>query len=133
MQARIIDKRAKREVRGEGYPLNSFIIAEDLPSSWDNWDIDADLECKFADDSVLLSREIVSHGAAALIIRSKYSISKKSTITQDAIYFADTAEIRFDTVMDWQDNHRFLKTAFDTSVKNNFDRNCLHYFIITSI
>ncbi len=123
----LIDKRAKREVRGEGYPLNTFIIAEDLPSSWDNWDIDADLECKFADDSVLLSREIVSHGAAALIIRSKYSISKKSTITQDAIYFADTAEIRFDTVMDWQDNHRFLKTAFDTSVKNNFARFEIQY------
>ena len=45
-------------------------------------------------------------GAAAVIIRSKYRISKKSTITQDAIYFADTAEVRFDTLMDWQDNHR---------------------------
>ncbi|MBR5562543.1 MAG: alpha-mannosidase [Clostridia bacterium] len=125
--ASLIDKKAKREVRGEGYPLNTFIIAEDLPLAWDNWDIDADLECKFADNSVLLSREIVSHGAAALIIRSKYSISKKSTITQDAIYFADTAEIRFDTVMDWQDNHRFLKTAFDTSVQNNFARFEIQY------
>ncbi len=123
----LIDKKAKREVRGEGYPLNTFIIAEDLPLAWDNWDIDADLDCKFADNSVLLSREIVSHGAAALIIRSKYSISKRSTITQDAIYFADTAEIRFDTVMDWQDNHRFLKTAFDTSVKNSFARFEIQY------
>ncbi|MBQ2841663.1 MAG: alpha-mannosidase [Clostridia bacterium] len=123
----LIDKRAKREVRGSGYPLNTFIIAEDLPHAWDNWDIDADLACKFEDNSVLLSREIVSHGAAALIIRSKYSISKKSTITQDAIYFADTAEIRFDTVMDWQDNHRFLKTAFDTSVRNSFARFEIQY------
>ncbi len=123
----LVDKRAKREVRGEGYPLNTFLIAEDLPSAWDNWDIDADLECKFADDSVLLEREIVSHGAAALIIRSKYRISKKSTVTQDAIYFADTAEIRFDTVMDWQDNHRFLKTAFDTSVRNSFARFEIQY------
>ena len=123
----LIDKRAKREVRGEGYPLNTFLMAEDLPHMWDNWDIDADLDCKFADDSVLLSREIISHGAAAVIIRSKYGISKKSTIVQDAIYFADTAEIRFDTVMDWQDNHRFLKTAFDTSVKNSFARFEIQY------
>lgn len=123
----LVDKKAKREVRGNGYPLNTFIIAEDLPQAWDNWDIDADLDCKFADDSVLLSREIVSHGAAALIIRSKYSISKKSTITQDAIYFADTAEIRFDTVIDWQDNHRFLKVAFDTTVQNNFARFEIQY------
>ncbi len=123
----LVDKRAKREVRGEGYPLNTFIIAEDLPQSWDNWDIDADLDCKFADDSVLLSRKIVSHGAAALVIRSEYSISKKSKIIQDVFYFADTAEIRFDTVMDWQDNHRFLKVAFDTTVRNNFARFEIQY------
>ena len=118
----LFDKRAGREVRGEGYPLNTLIVAEDLPSAWDNWDIDADLEEKFEDNSVLLSREIVSHGAAALIIRSVYRITDKSTVTQDAIYFADSPEIRFDTVMDWQDNHRFMKAAFDTSVQNSFAR-----------
>ncbi len=123
----LVDKRACREIRGEGYPLNTFIIAEDLPTHWDNWDVDADIECKFADDSALISREVVSHGAAAVVIRSKYSVSKKSTVTQDAIYFADTAEIRFDTVMDWQDNHRFIKTAFDTSIKNNFARFEIQY------
>ena len=118
----LVDKAAGREVRGEGYALNTFIIAEDLPQSWDNWDIDADIECKFADKSELISRETVSHGAAAQIIRSKYKISAKSTVTQDAIYFADSPEIRFDTLMDWQDNHRFLKTAFDTSIQSNFAR-----------
>ena len=118
----LVDKRMGREVRGNGYPLNTFIIAEDLPLAWDNWDIDADMESKYSDESELISREIVSHGAAALVIRSKYQISKKSTITQDAFYFSDTAEIRFDTLMDWQDNHRFLKTCFDTNVMNNHAR-----------
>lgn len=122
-----IDKRMNRELCGGEYPLNTFIIAEDLPAHWDNWDVDADLECKFADDSVLISREVVSQGAAAVIIRSKYSISKKSTITQDAIYFADSAEIRFDTLMDWQDNHRFLKTAFDTSIRSDYARFEIQY------
>lgn len=127
----LVDKKTKREVRGNGYPLNTFIIAEDMPCGWDNWDIDADLECKFADNSELLERKIVSHGAAALVIRSKYRISKKSTILQDAICFADTPEIRFDTVMDWQDNHRFLKTAFDTSVRNSFARFEIQYGNVT--
>ena len=123
----LVDKRAKRQVRGEGYPLNTFLVAEDLPAEWDNWDVDADLESKFEDRSSLISREVVSHGAAALVIRSKYQISKKSTVTQDAFYFADSAEIRFDTIMDWQDNHRFLKTAFDTSVQSNFARHEIQY------
>lgn len=123
----LVDKRAGREIRGEGYPLNTFIIAEDFPLAWDNWDIDADIESRFADESQLISREIVSHGAAAVVIRSKYSISKKSTVTQDMFCFADTAEIRFDTLMDWQDNHRFLKTCFDTNIKNNFARFEIQY------
>ncbi len=122
-----VDKLANREVKGEGYALNTLLIGEDLPTAWDNWDIDADLELKLNDDAVLLSRETVSHGAAALIIRSKYKISDKSTVTQDAIIFADSAEIRFDTLMDWQDNHRFLKTAFDTSVQSKFARFEIQY------
>lgn len=121
------DKRMKRQLRGDGYALNTLLVAEDVPTDWDNWDIDADLECKFADASVLLSREIVSVGAAAVVIRSKYAVTKKSTVTQDAFYFADTAEIRFDTVMDWQDDHRFMKTAFDTSLQSDFARFEIQY------
>ena len=117
-----VDKRADREIRGDGYNLNTFIMAEDFPSEWDNWDVDADIEMKFEDVSKLVSREVVSNGSVAFVIRSKYAISGKSTITQDMIFFADSAEVRFDTVMDWQDNHRFLKTAFDTSVRQEFAR-----------
>ena len=117
-----VDKRADREICGDGYNLNTFIMAEDFPSEWDNWDVDADIEMKFEDVSKLVSREIISDGSVALVIRSKYAISGKSTVTQDMIFFADSAEVRFDTVMDWQDNHRFFKTAFDTSVRQEFAR-----------
>lgn len=121
------DKKLSRQLRGEGYPFNTFIIAEDLPAAWDNWDVDADLECKFADRSELLSSELVSLGAAAAVIRNKYRISKKSTITQDVFYFADSAEVRFDTLMDWNDDHRFLKAAFDTDIRSNFARFEIQY------
>ena len=117
-----VDKRADREICGDGYNLNTFIMAEDFPSEWDNWDVDADIEMKFEDVSKLVSREIISDGSVALVIRSKYAISGKSPVTQDMIFFADSAGVRFDTVMDWQDNHRFLKTAFDTSVRQEFAR-----------
>ena len=117
-----VDTRIDRELCGEGYPLNTFLIAEDVPKAWDNWDLDADIECKFKDAAQLVSREIYSQGEAALILRSKYKLTEKSTVTQDMFFFADTAEVRFDTVMDWQDDHRFLKAAFDTSVMQDFAR-----------
>ena len=121
------DKRAKRELRGEGYPFNTFLIAEDLPSAWDNWDIDADIETKFKEASKLVSRKVVSDGACALVIRSEYEISEKSKILQDMFLFADTAEVRFDTVMDWNDDHRLLKAAFDTDIKQDFARSEIQF------
>ena len=50
------------------------------------------------------------------------SLCSSSSILVIFTLFADSAEVRFDTVMDWQDNHRFLKTAFDTSVRQEFAR-----------
>ena len=119
--ASFVDKRMQRELCG-GLPLGAYLMAEDVPSAWDNWDVDADIETKFADTAELLERKVVSHGAAALIIRSVYRISPKSTVTQDQCFFADTAEVRYDVRMDWQDDHRFLKTAFDTTLQSDFAR-----------
>ena len=38
------------------------------------------------------------------------------------IFSAASPMVRFETLMDWQDDHRFLKTAFDTSVFSDFVR-----------
>lgn len=122
-----IDKNANREILGGEYNFNTFLMAEDVPDQWDNWDIDADIQCKFKDASNLVSREVVSAGAAAYIIRSEYKISDKSSVTQDMIFFADSAEVRFDTVMNWQDDHRLLKTAFDTNVCDDFARHEIQF------
>ncbi|MBR5496365.1 MAG: alpha-mannosidase, partial [Clostridia bacterium] len=77
--------------------------------------------------SELVSREVISDGAVAYIVRSVYKISAKSTVTQDMIFFADSAEVRFDTVMDWQDDHRLLKTAFDTNIVEDFARHEIQF------
>ncbi len=116
------DKRARRELCGEGYPFNTFLMAEDVPSAWDNWDIDADIEGKFKDTAELIDSKIISQGPVALVIRNTYKISPKSKITQDVIFFAESGEVRFDTLMDWQDDHRLLKTAFDTCISQDFAR-----------
>ncbi len=120
------DKSAKRQLV-DGLAFGTFLMAEDVPQCWDNWDIDPDIEMKFAPCANLLEREVVSDGAAAFIIRSKYKISEKSTVTQDMIFFADSAEVRFDTVMDWNDDHRFLKAAFDTNVREDFARHEIQF------
>lgn len=111
-----IDLEEERELRGDGYALNTFLIGEEVSLIYDNWDIDADAMDKLKDTAVLLEREVVSDGAVEYRIRSKYQLSAKSTLLQDMIVYADSKEVKFETKMDWQDEHRLLKTAFDTSV-----------------
>lgn len=120
--ASFLDLQSARELRGEGYAFNTLLLAEDVPAAWDNWDVDADLQLKFRDCAELLARETVSSGPVAHIIRSQYRLTSKSTLTQDMIFFADSAEVRFDTRIDWNDDHRFLKTAFDTAIFTDFAR-----------
>ena len=116
------DRTAARELCGEGYPLNTFLVAEDVPAQWDNWDIDADIDLKFRANAELLSETVVSDGAVEFRIRRVYRLTEKSTVTQDMIFFADSPEVRFETLMDWNDDHRLLKAAFDTDVFSDFVR-----------
>lgn len=111
-----IDKTNARQLVGKGYPFNTFLFAEDVPSAWDNWDFDADCQMKFADTAELLSEKIISNGAAQLRIRREYKLSNLSTIKQDMIFNVHTPRIDFETLMDWHDKRHFLKTAFDTTI-----------------
>ena len=117
-----VDTEAGRELAGEGYPLNTLLMAEDVPAAWDNWDIDADLEMKFRDSARFVSSKVVSKGAVELRIRNRYQLSEKSSLTQDVIFYAWSPLVKFETMMDWQEEHRFLKAAFDTSVFSDFVR-----------
>ena len=121
------DKNADRELASGDLPLGSFVMAEDVPSSWDNWDIDPDIQLKFAPCAELLSSSIVSDGPWALVLRRSYRISDRSTIDQDQIFFADSPEIRYDTVMHWNDDHRFLKVRFDVDVRADQMRNEIQF------
>lgn len=123
----LIDKRVRRELRGDGYALNTFLIAEDVPADYDNWDLDADCECKFEDRAKLLSRNVVSDGEVEFRIRSEYKLTEKSVLRQDMIFYGTSPEVRFDTVIDWQDTHRFLKTAFDTAIHADFARHEIQF------
>lgn len=115
--ASFIDLRTGRElVDPKGYAFNTFLMAEDVSTAWDNWDVDSDLEEKFEDAGELLSREVISVGAVECRIRSVYCLSPLSTITQDMVFYSGSPMVAFETLVDWQEEHRFLKAAFDTAL-----------------
>lgn len=115
--ASFVDKSSGRELRrAGGTPLNTFWLAEDVPLSWDDWDVDPDLESKMLPQTNLISREVVSNGTLEFRIRSVYQVGKRSIITQDMIFHADNPQVDFHTVIDWKDKHSFLKAGFDVDV-----------------
>lgn len=114
--ASLIDKRCSRELR-KGLPLGTLLLAEDVPSNWDNWDIDADMVySRFRPTAKLLERTIVSQGASEIRYRCHYQLTSRSTLVQDVIFYANRPEIVFQARVDWNDKHHFLKVAFDTSI-----------------
>ena len=126
--ASFVDLKTNRElVAGDGYAFNTFLVAEDLPAAWDNWDIDADLEDKFRASSRLISREVIALGPVEARIRSVYRITDNTAVTQDMVFSASSPLVVFDTVIDWQDSHRFLKAAFDTALLCDGVRNEIQF------
>ena len=113
--ASMVDKSNGRQLVN-GLPFGTFVMAEDVSNAWDNWDVDADLEDKFMPAGRLISREVISDGGVELRIRCKWELSEKCVIRQDMIFDAHSPMITFDTEIDWQEEHRFLKAAFDTSL-----------------
>jgi alpha-mannosidase len=129
--ASFVDLKTNRElVAMDGYAFNTFLVAEDLPAAWDNWDIDADLEDKLRDTGRLISREVIALGPVEARIRIVYRITDNTTVIQDMVFSADSPLVVFDTVMDWQDSHRFLKAAFDTALLCDGVRNEIQFGFI---
>lgn len=117
--ASFFDKEAGRELRREGAePLNTFYTGEDVPNSWDNWDIDYETMLKVFPQKELISFEVVSDGGLAFIIRASYKVGSYSKLTQDIIFYADSAKVDFHTIVDWQDKHTLLKTGFDVDINS---------------
>ena len=112
----LIDKKSKRELRKKnGAPLGVFLFGEDVPESFDNWDLDWDVFENLKPTYGFIKREVVSDGAVEIRLRSEYNIGK-NIIVQDMVCFADSPRIDFDTLIDWKTPHRFLKAGFDLDI-----------------
>lgn len=124
-----IDLQSGRELKKEGgISLGAFITAEDRPAHWDNWNIDSDTfnELKPVYNA-LVNRELVSIGDVELRLRSKFKINDDTSVTQDIVFYANSAKVDFHTIVDWNSKHLLLKTGFDLDLHSTFARNEIQY------
>jgi alpha-mannosidase len=112
---RIFDKNAKRDVIPDGMISNQFLAFEDIPLSWDAWDIDI-----FYDDKVWLAEKaseisVVENGPFRAVMKIKRKILN-SIYTQLITLTHNSPRIDFDTVIDWQERQVLLKVAFPVAI-----------------
>jgi len=123
----LIDKASGRQVVRPGGQLNTFLLGEDIPESWDNWDIDSDQRMKMRIEDRLVSRKVTADGPLQLRIRGTYKIGANSTMVQDIVFHAYTPRIDFESVIDWAEKHKLLKAMFELDVLADTARHEIQY------
>lgn len=114
----MVDTASGRELRKEGgEPLNVFLFGEDVPLTYDNWDIDRDEITNLRPVHGFKGREVVSDGPVEIRLRSSFDIGGGTSLIQDMVCYADSPRIDFHTLINWNSPHRLLKAGFDLDIE----------------
>ena len=113
----IYDKRNNREVIKSGQKANELIMYEDLPYSYDAWELSVyHKDKKYKIDEVVSYKPIFEGARAGFEIVKRF---RNSTITQKIYLYNELDRIDFDTVVDWHLRHIIVKAAFPVDVNTN--------------
>jgi alpha-mannosidase len=111
----IHDHRFDRDVLAPGHAGNVFQLHRDLPNNYDAWDVEAlCLQCSEAVGG-LTALEVVEQSELRAVVRVEREFGA-SSIIQHISLCAGSMRIDFDTDVEWQEEHKFLKVAFPVNV-----------------
>ncbi len=113
----IFDKREQREVIKPGKKANELIMYQDIPYSYDSWEVS-----RYHRDKQYRIDEVVSHKPIYENARAGFEVVKRfrtSYITQKIYLYNELDRIDFDTVVDWNLKHIMVKAAFPVDVNTN--------------
>ncbi len=112
---RIYDKENDREILQEGQRGNRFVMYEDKPIYYDNWDIDIYYSEKSWEVYEVTSMEWIEYGP----VRATLEIERResnSVIRQKIHFYAESRRIDFETWVDWKEHQTLLKVHFPVNV-----------------
>ena len=114
----LYDIRVNREVkRAGGASLGTLWLAEDMPTAYDNWEIEDDIFLKMQPVTELVSSEVVSDGAVEYRIRNTYKIGRATTAVVDTVFYAGDPRIDYQMKIDWNERRHLLKAGFDVNIR----------------
>ncbi len=113
----IYDKMNEREVIREGKKANEIIMYQDLPYSYDAWELSSYYKDKKYSIDEVVSVKTLNEGA-----RAGFEVVKRfrnSEIIQKIYLYNELDRIDFDTKIDWHLRHIIVKAAFPVDVNTN--------------
>ncbi|KAI3640540.1 hypothetical protein MIR68_001418 [Amoeboaphelidium protococcarum] len=113
----LVDKRANgREVIDQQHCGNKFVLHQDLPLYWDNWDLEAyHLEKTY--ETGIGQLQIIENGPLRVAFTVAHPLTGKSQLKQKVSLTCNSARIDFDTEVEWHESHKVLKVQFPVNVK----------------
>ena len=126
--ASLYDRRANRPVgRSGGAPLGVLLCGEDMPSAYENWELESDFARKLSPCPRIEGPVLVSDGAVEFRIRNTYRIGAASSAVVDTVFYADSPEIGYEMQLDWQEKRQLLKVGFDLNIRCRTLRSEIQY------
>lgn len=109
------DRRNGRELLAQGQRGNVLQVFEDKPLDYEAWDIDIFYQEKMTEISQLTQCGLIENGPLRAVLLMVWTYHR-STITQQIMFYRDTARIDFRTVVDWHGHNQLLKAAFPVDI-----------------
>jgi alpha-mannosidase len=108
-----------RDVRpSSAPPLNELVLYEDVPHSWDAWEIDPQYSEKaFPVIGKADAWRVVEEHPLRCAIEVKRKLGRASHITQRFVLEAGSPRLDIVTTVDWQEEHRLLRVNFPVDVR----------------
>ncbi|MEK3795244.1 alpha-mannosidase [Paenibacillus sp. FSL R7-0204] len=111
----MIDRKSGRELLAPGQRGNVLQVFEDKPLDFEAWDIDIFYQEKMNEITQLTGCELTENGPLRAVLRMTWTYHR-TAVTQDIIFYRDTARIDFRTEMDWHGHNQLLKVAFPVDI-----------------
>jgi len=110
----LFDKSAGREAVKQGEKANRFVVYEDIPYQYDNWELsDYHVSKPYPLDESAKITPIYDGSRAGFRVEKTYL---DSTVCQDIWLYTNSRRIDFETKADWQEKQQVLKVYFPIDV-----------------
>jgi len=112
---RLVDNEINRELICKNTKSNQFKIYDDVPLYWDAWDVEIyHLEKGY--DITNGNVKIIEDGPLRVALEVNIKISETSNIKQFIYLTPLSKRIDFETEVEWDESHKFLKVEFSVDI-----------------